>query len=125
MSAQITKAIPVLPAADFEASLTWWTAICGFKQAFRQGNYAGLMHGGTYLHLAGMSDAELAGTVGNQTMLRLLVDDIDAMHAVYQERGGKIHPNGPLETKPWGTREFGAIDPCGVCVSFVQLAPSA
>ena len=122
MSAQITKAIPVLPAADFEASLTWWTTICGFKQAFREGTYAGLTHGGTYLHIAGMTDTQLARTVGDQTMLRFHVDDIDAMYAEYQGRGGKVHPNGALGTKPWGTREFGAIDPCGVCVSFVQLA---
>ncbi|MFL0163011.1 bleomycin resistance protein [Aquirufa salirivi] len=23
----------------------------------------------------------------------------------------KIHPNGPLETKPWGQREFSLLDP--------------
>lgn len=120
MSVQIAKAVPVLPAANFEASLAWWTAICGFTLAFRHGNYAGLMSGATYLHLAGMDDAELARTVGDQTMLRLLVDDIDAMYAEYQERGGRVHPNGALATKPWGSREFAAIDPCGVCVTFAQ-----
>ena len=24
-----------------------------------------------------------------------------------------MHPNGPLQTEPWGTKEFGAIDPNG------------
>ena len=122
MSAQITKAIPVLPAADFEASLAWWTTIGGFELAFRQGNYAGLTHGEAYLHLDGMSDPVLARTVGDQTMVRFHVENIDAAYADYQQRGGKVHPNGALQTKPWGTREFGALDPCGVCISFVELA---
>jgi hypothetical protein len=25
-----------------------------------------------------------------------------------------------LQTKPWGTKEFGAIDPNGVCVTFQE-----
>jgi hypothetical protein len=31
-----------------------------------------------------------------------------------------VHPNGSLQTKPWGTKEFGAIDPNGVCVTFQE-----
>jgi catechol 2,3-dioxygenase-like lactoylglutathione lyase family enzyme len=122
MSAHITKAVPILPAADFDASITWWTEVCGFTVAFRQGSYAGLMRDDTYLHLSGMSDAGLARTLGDQTMVRFHVDDIDAFYAEYQQRGGTVHANGTLQTKPWGTREFAAIDPCGVCISFVQLA---
>ena len=26
--------------------------------------------------------------------------------ANFQKRGGKVHPNGPLQRKPWGTKEF-------------------
>ena len=50
-------------------------------------------------------------------MVRLAVKGIEALYAEYQKRGGKVHPNGPLEEKPWGTKEFGAIDPNGVCVT--------
>jgi uncharacterized glyoxalase superfamily protein PhnB len=49
-----------------------------------------------------------------------LVQGIEALYVEYQERGGKVHPNGPLQTKPWGTKEFGAIDPNGVCVTFQE-----
>ena len=44
----------------------------------------------------------------------------EALYDEYQERGGKVHPNGPLQTKPWGTKEFGAIDPNSVCVTFQE-----
>ncbi len=47
-------------------------------------------------------------------------ESIESMYAEYQKRGGKVHPNGPLQTKPWGTKEFGAIDPNGACVTFQE-----
>jgi len=114
----IKGAIPVLPAANTAESLKWWTDTCGFKETFRDAtppNYAGINRGEAYLHIAGMSDKELARKVGDQTMVRIAVQGIEAMYAEYQKRGGKVHPNGTLQTKPWGTKEFGAIDPNGVC----------
>ena len=116
-------AIPVLPAADTTESLNWWTKICGFKETFRDAtppNYAGINRGEASLHIAGMSDKELARKVGDQTMVRIAVQGIEAMYAEYQKRGGKVHPNGSLQTKAWGTKEFGAIDPNGVCVTFQE-----
>ncbi len=123
MDPVIKRAIPVLPAVDTAASLNWWIEKCGFKETFRDGtppNYAGVSRGEADLHICGMADKELARKVGGQTMVRIVVQGIDAMYAEYQERGGIVHPNGALQTKPWGTREFGAIDPAGVCVSFQE-----
>jgi hypothetical protein len=119
----IKSAIPVLPAADTAESLNWWDEKCGFKETFRDAtppNYAGINRGGAHLHLAGMGDKELARKVGDQTMVRIAVQGIEAMYAEYQKRGGKVHPNGALQTKPWGAKEFAAIDPCGVCVTFQE-----
>jgi uncharacterized glyoxalase superfamily protein PhnB len=53
-------------------------------------------------------------------MVRLAVKGIELMYAEYRERGGTIHPNGALQTKPWGTKEFAAIDPNGVCVTYQE-----
>ncbi len=115
-------AIPVVPAADVEASLQWWTAVCGFTEIFRDTTpprYAGIRRDGADIHLAAITDTRVAREVGDQTMLRFSVDDIDALYAEYQQRGGTIHPNGRLATKPWGTYEFSAIDPNGVCITFM------
>ena len=76
--------------------------------------------GEAYLHIAEMDDKALARKVGDQTMVRFAVKGIEALYAEYQQRGGKVHPNGSLQTKPWGTKEFGAIDPNGVCVTFQE-----
>ena len=75
----IKGAIPVLPAADTAQSLNWWTEICGFKETFRDAtppNYAGINRGEAYLHMAGMSDKELARKVGDQTMVRIAVQGL-------------------------------------------------
>jgi uncharacterized glyoxalase superfamily protein PhnB len=119
----IKHAIPVLPAANATESLGWWTHICGFEETFRDATppaYVGIKRGNAHLHIAGMEDTGLARQVGEQTMVRLVVSGIEAMYAEYQKRGGKVHPNGPLQTKPWGTKEFSAIDPNGVCVTFQE-----
>ena len=123
MEPTIKGAIPVLPAADTAESLNWWTQVCGFDETFRDNTpptYAGIRRGEAYLHIAGMDDKALARKVGDQTMVRLAVKGIEALHAEFQKRGGKVHPNGTLQTKPWGTKEFGAIDPNGVCVTFQE-----
>jgi catechol 2,3-dioxygenase-like lactoylglutathione lyase family enzyme len=123
MNAIFNNAIPVLPAADAQESLVWWTKICGFQELFRDGtppNYVGIYRDGASLHISAMSDKALARKVGDQTMVRLVVKGIEALYAEYQARGGQVHPNGSLQTKPWGTKEFGAIDPNGVCVTFQE-----
>jgi uncharacterized glyoxalase superfamily protein PhnB len=123
MEPVVKGAIPVLPAADTTESLQWWTAICGFKETFRDNtppNYAGISRGEAYVHISGMADKALARKVGDQTMVRFAVTDIEALYVEYQKRGGKVHPHGQLQTKPWGTKEFSAIDPNGVCVTFQE-----
>jgi uncharacterized glyoxalase superfamily protein PhnB len=104
-------------------SLKWWTEVCGFKESFRDATppkYVGIFRDEAHLHIAEMTDKALARVVGDQTMVRLAVKGIEALYAEYQKRGGKVHPNGPLQEKPWGTKEFGAIDPNGVCVTFQE-----
>jgi catechol 2,3-dioxygenase-like lactoylglutathione lyase family enzyme len=121
--AVFTGAIPVLPAADAAASLRWWTEICGFTEIFRDATpprYAGVKRGDALLHISEMSNAALARQVGDQTMVRIAVQGVEAFHTEFVRRGGVVHPNGPLQTKPWGTTEFGAIDPNGVCVAFLE-----
>jgi len=117
------RAIPVLPAANTEESLKWWTEVCGFTETFRDGtpaNYAGINRGDAYLHISSVSAKELARTVGDQIMVRIVVQGIESFYAEYQQRGGNVHPNGALQAKPWGTKEFAAIDPNGVCVTFQE-----
>jgi len=123
MSASVKTAVPILPATDVASSLAWWTGICGFAETFRDGTppgYAGIERDGASIHLARITDPAVARTVGDQTMIRIVVDDVTKFFEEYKQRGGKVHPNGGLARKPWGTLEFAAIDPNGVCVTFLE-----
>jgi hypothetical protein len=119
----VRYAIPVLPAANTVESLNWWLGICGFEEMFRDATpprYAGIKRGDAYLHISEIDDKELSRKIGDQTMVRVAVTGIESIYEEFQARGGKRHPNGPLQTKPWGTKEFGAIDPNGICVTFQE-----
>jgi len=114
MEPVIKGAIPVLPAADTTESLKWWTEVCGFKETFRDRTpptYAGIQRGEAYLHIAGMDDKTLARQIGDQTMVRIAVKGIEALYAEYQARGGKVHPNGSLQTKPWAPKNSARLTP--------------
>jgi len=46
----------------------------------------------------------------------------DAIHHLYSgfEASGLIHPNGPLQRKPWGQWEFSVLDPDNNLLTFGQ-----
>ena len=45
-------------------------------------------------------------------------NDIDAVYNYFLNRGASIHPNGHLEDKPWGQREFSILDPDNNLLTF-------
>jgi hypothetical protein len=57
--------------------------------------------------------------VSEQTAFRIHVAHIEALYEEYQAKD-VIHPNGRLDEKPWGTKEFGVLDPTGVCITFYE-----
>ncbi len=57
------------------------------------------------------------------TSFRINVDQIEQLYAEFEAKDQAIiHPNGELETKPWGMKEFAIIDPAGVCITFCEPA---
>lgn len=56
----------------------------------------------------------------NYGQVYILVEDIDAYYNSLLARNVAIHPNGKLETKPWGQREFALLDPDSNLLTFGQ-----
>jgi catechol 2,3-dioxygenase-like lactoylglutathione lyase family enzyme len=102
---------------DIEASLAFYRAI-GFELARRTGGFAVLHRQGQRLFVA--EDAG-APTAPRWISLRLMTDDVDALHDELRERGVTIvHPLGD---RPYGLREFVVRDPNGLDVRFSQPMP--
>ena len=57
--------------------------------------------------------------VAEQTAFRIHVAHIETLYEEYQAQG-VIHPNGKLDMKPWGTREFAILDSAGICMTFYE-----
>jgi len=58
----------------------------------------------------------------NYGQVYIRTDNIDSYYQLLLDNNTKIHPNGPLETKPWGQREFSVLDPDNNLLTFGQSA---
>jgi catechol 2,3-dioxygenase-like lactoylglutathione lyase family enzyme len=59
----------------------------------------------------------------NYGQIYLRTEAIDSLYQYFLERKVAIHPNGPLETKPWRMREFSLLDPDHNLLTFGQELP--
>jgi len=56
----------------------------------------------------------------NYGQVYIRTDDIDGFYQTLKDKNVPIHPNGPLQTKPWGQREFSLLDPDKNLLTFGQ-----
>ena len=56
----------------------------------------------------------------NYGQVYIRTDNIDELYRSLLENGTEIHPNGPLETKSWGQKEFSLLDPDNNLLTFGQ-----
>src|SRR2546429_9933180 len=69
----------------------------------------------TTLFRSACTDRHIAEATG----CRVQVQAIDGLHAQCASQA-IVHPNAPLESKPWGTKEFAVLDPDGNLVTFYE-----
>lgn len=111
-------AVPLLPARDVDATVAFFESVLGFRRAHSRGaptEFAAIKRDGAEIHLHRSDDAALLARAG----CRVRVDGIDALYARCVNRG-VVHPEGRLEQKPWGNREFAMLNPDGVVVTFFE-----
>ena len=111
MTIEFKSAVPVLPARDVKAAVAFYRDKLGFTQYFDMGNYAGIGRGGAEFHLYETQDKPV--------IARINVEGIDALHAGVPK--DVMLADEPLETKPWGLRQFGVADPTGNRITFAQM----
>lgn len=131
------RAIPVLPVSEMETSVAFYQDQLGFSLAHLEESFALLEDEEVELHLwlagdeswrereAGPpvvsgSESFIAGTAS----CRIEVEDIDGLYAQLSPRG-VVHPNGDLEDKWYGLREFAVVDPDGNLIIFFADASAA
>ncbi len=56
----------------------------------------------------------------NYGQVYIRTDDVDGLYRSMVNNGVAIHPNGALQTRPWGQREFHLLDPDSNLLTFGQ-----
>lgn len=56
----------------------------------------------------------------NYGQVYIRTNSIDQLYQTFLNNNVEIHPNGALETKPWGQREFALLDPDNNLLTFGQ-----
>ncbi len=54
----------------------------------------------------------------NYGQVYIRTDNIDALYQSLLDKKVPIHPNAPLQTKPWGQKEFSLLDPDNNLLTF-------
>jgi len=115
--AEIVCVVPRIPARDVQAAVDWYVEKLGFERRFvypdDNPQYAGIARNGAEIHLFKM-DIDPAKS---DFMIYLRVQGIKELYEEIAPRG-VIHPNGPIQLRPWGQIEFAVIDLDGTCLTF-------
>lgn len=108
-------AIPVLPVLSIEETLAFFESKLGFGRHIDSSDYAGVERDGIQIHFRLSPDATESLSSG----CRINVAGVDELYE-RSVREGIVHPEGALEEKPWGFREFTIVDPSGNEVVFAE-----
>ncbi len=110
------SATPVLASLDITRSVEFFVTKLGFRNVHAaQGEYGIVSSGPVEIHFWACTDRHIAEASG----CRVQVQAIEGLHAQCVSHA-IVHPNAPLKSKPWGTKEFAILDPDGNLVTFYE-----
>ena len=113
----LTAIIPKLPMRDPAATRAFYVDRLGFTVNGEYSDYLILKRDGLELHFFLFADLD---PMTNDGQVYIRTNDVDALHRTFVALGVAIHPNGGLQTKPWGQREFALLDPDQNLLTFGQ-----
>lgn len=113
----LTSIHPKLPMRNIAATKAFYLNKLGFSESADYGHYLIVRKDQIEIHFFEYKDLDPATNYG-QVYFR--TNDIATLYQTLITRGVGIHPNGALETKPWGQREFALLDPDNNLLTFGQ-----
>ncbi|TXJ22490.1 MAG: VOC family protein [Chitinophagaceae bacterium] len=113
----LTKANPKLPMRNTRATREFYSGKLGFTELADYGDYLILAKDSIEIHFFEFKDLDINSNYG-QVYIR--TNDITSLYQSLLDKKVSIHPNAPLETKPWGQREFSLVDPDNNLITFGQ-----
>ena len=115
----LTNIHPKLPMRSKGVTTKYYVDLLGFNKTGNQDfdGYLMLKKDGIEIHFFQFKELVPSENYG-QVYIR--TDDIESLYQTFLDHGVSIHPNGPLQTKPWGQKEFSLLDPDNNLLTFGQ-----
>jgi catechol 2,3-dioxygenase-like lactoylglutathione lyase family enzyme len=115
----LTEINPKLPMRDKAVTKDYYINKLGFKLIGDNDfdGYLMVYKDNVQIHFFWFKDLDPKENYG-QVYIR--TNDIDKLYQTFLDNKTSIHPNGHLETKPWGQREFALLDPDNNLLTFGQ-----
>jgi catechol 2,3-dioxygenase-like lactoylglutathione lyase family enzyme len=115
----LTDINPKLPMRDKKVTREFYSSVLGFKE-FGNADFDGyLMMEKDQIQIH-FFEFKAIDPKENYGQVYIRTDNIDEFYTLLLERQTEIHPNGKLEIKPWGQKEFSILDPDNNLLTFGQ-----
>ena len=112
----LKSAAPVLASLDIERTVSFYCARLGFTRVYVESGVWGIVsRNEVQIHFWSCSEPHIA----ENTSCRVYVTGIDELFTELNAQG-VVHPNAPLQDRPWGSREFGVLDGDGNLITFAE-----
>ncbi|MCZ4408540.1 VOC family protein [Cryomorphaceae bacterium 1068] len=113
----LTDINPKLPMRDKSATRHFYISQLGFKEIGDYEGYLMVRKDHVEIHFFEFKELDPKENYG-QVYVR--TDNIDGVYQSMLDSKTKIHPNGALQIKPWGQKEFALLDPDNNLLTFGQ-----
>ncbi|MCD8540623.1 MAG: VOC family protein [Leadbetterella sp.] len=113
----LTNINPKLPMRDKAATKDFYLDRLGFKELRDYGDYLLIAKDNIEIHFFEFKELDPKENYG-QVYIR--TNDIDQWYQSLLDNNTPIHPNGSLQIKPWGQKEFSLLDPDHNLLTFGQ-----
>ena len=113
----LTNINPKLPMCNKSATRHYYVNQLGFQEIGDYEGYLMVLKDNIEIHFFEFKELDPKENYG---MVYIRTDNIDDLYKSMLGNKIKIHPNGPLENKPWGQREFALLDPDNNLLTFGQ-----
>lgn len=104
----LTTIVPKLPMRDKSATKAFYIDQLGFNEIGDYGDYLLLKKDTIEIHFFEFRDLNPKENYG-QVYIR--TNEIEKLYQSFLDKNVSIHPNAPLQSKPWGQKEFALLDP--------------
>jgi catechol 2,3-dioxygenase-like lactoylglutathione lyase family enzyme len=115
----LTAIHPKLPMRDKSKTRSYYIDQLGFRivGSAEHDNYLIVAKEGIEIHFFLFKDLD---PLQNYGQVYIRSNDIEADYESMQQTAAGIHPNGALQARPWGQREFHMLDPDHNLLTFGQ-----